>query len=84
MILTLNQVILFLLDNLKNNLVSNCSLLYDISFGKLQGMDVCRIDVTPSIESVFIKGGDFYIREGNRKRKLSPQETVTYIKQRFA
>jgi hypothetical protein len=74
---------LFLLDNLKNNLVSNCSLFYKISFGKLQEKDVCRIDAAPSIEPVFIKGGDFYIREGNRKRKLSPQETVTYFKQRF-
>ncbi len=75
---------LFLLDHLKNNLVSNCSLFYKVSFGTLRGKDVCRIDVAPSIEPVFIKGGDFYIREGNRKRKLSPQETFTYIKHRFA
>ncbi len=74
---------LFLLDHLKNNLAGNYSLFYKISFGKFQGKDVCRIDVAPSSEPVFIKGGDFYIREGNRKRKLSPQETFTYSKQRF-
>jgi len=74
---------LFLLDNLKNNLESNCSLLYKISFGTIQGKDVCRIDVTPASEAVYVKGGDFYIREGNRKRKLTARETVTYIKQRW-
>jgi hypothetical protein len=75
---------LFLLDNLKNNLVSNCSLLYKISFGTLQGKDVCKIDIAPSIQPVYTKGGDFYIREGNRKRNLKAQETVEYIRQRFA
>ncbi len=72
---------LFLLDILSNNLVSNCSPVYHISFGTLQGKDVCRIDVLPATEPVYIKGGDFYIREGNRKRRLSPQETVAYTKQ---
>jgi hypothetical protein len=33
---------------------------------------------------VYTKGGDFYIREGNRKRNLKAQETVEYIRQRFA
>ncbi len=74
---------LFLLDNLKNMLESNCSLLYKISFGTLQGKDVCRIDVFPADEAVYIKGGDFYIREGNRKRNLPTREAVTYIKQRW-
>lgn len=74
---------LCLLDMLKNTLVSNCSLLYKISFAVRQGKDVCRIDMTPSSEPVYIKGGDFYIREGNRKRRLTPQETVAYIRQRW-
>jgi len=74
---------LFLLDVLKNNLESNCSLLYKISFGTIQGKDVCRIDITPSTEAVYVKNGDFYIREGNRKRKLTPQETVAYTRQRW-
>ena len=74
---------LFLLDVLKNNLESNCSLLYKISFGTIQGKDVCRIDITPSTEAVYVKSGDFYIREGNRKRKLTPQETVAYTRQRW-
>jgi len=74
---------LFLLDILRNNLVSNCSPVYTISFGMLQGKDVCKNEVLPATEPVYIKGGDFYIREGNRKRRLSPQETVAYIKQRW-
>jgi len=74
---------LFLLDVLKNNLESNCSLLYNVSFGTIQGKSVCRIDITPSTEAVYVKNGDFYIREGNRKRKLTPQETVAYTRQRW-
>lgn len=74
---------LFLLDILRNNLVSNCSPVYTISFGTLEGKDVCKIEVLPAAEPVYIKGGDFYIREGNRKRRLSSQETVAYIKQRW-
>jgi len=33
---------------------------------------------------VYVKGGDFYIREGNRKRKLTAQEAVAYLRQRWA
>jgi Putative DNA-binding domain len=75
---------LFLLDILRNTLVSNCSPVYTISFGTLEGKDVCKIEVLPAEEPVYIKGGDFYIREGIRKRKLSSQETVAYIKQRWS
>ena len=74
---------LFLLDTLKNNLSDNWSQFYKISFGMLQGKDVCRLDIAPATEPVYMKGGDFYIREGNRKRRLTPQETVAYIKQRW-
>ena len=45
---------------------------------------MCRIDVTPASEAVYVKGGDFYIREGNRKRKLTAQEAVAYLRQRWA
>ncbi len=74
---------LFLHNILKDNLIGNWSLFHNISFGMLQGKDICRINVSPATEPVYIKGGDFYIREGNRKRPLSPQETVAYIKQRW-
>ncbi|MGB8344559.1 MAG: ATP-binding protein, partial [Ktedonobacteraceae bacterium] len=75
---------LFLLDILKNGLLGNNSLLYKISFGSIQGKDVCRIDISPAHEPVYLKNEDFYIREGNRKRKLTkPRDIVAYVKQRW-
>lgn len=74
---------LFLLDALANNLMGHWSGFYSISFGKVQGKDVCRIDVLPATDAVYLKNGDFYIREGNRKRKLTPRETVDYVRQRW-
>src|SRR6266566_4557417 len=75
---------LFLLDTLKNNLADNWSQFYKISFGAIQGKDMCRIDILPATDPVYTKSGDFYIREGNRKRKLTPKETVEYLKQRWS
>ena len=74
---------LFLLDILRNNLDSTGTPAYKISFGSIQEKDVCRIDVEPAAEPVYTKHGDFYVREGNRKRRLSAQETVGYTKQRW-
>jgi hypothetical protein len=73
----------FLLDILRNNLVSNCTPAYKISFGTIQGKDVYRIDVEPATEPVYTKGNDFYIREGNRKRKLPLQEAIAYARKRW-
>jgi hypothetical protein len=74
---------LFLLDILKNGLDANPSLSCIISFGTVHGKDVCRIDISPASEPAYLKNGDFYMREGNRKRRLSPKETVEYIKRRW-
>ncbi|GAC1649815.1 MAG: hypothetical protein NVS4B12_19200 [Ktedonobacteraceae bacterium] len=74
---------LFLQDMLKDNLYGNWTLRYNILFGVVQGKDVCRIDVLPASEPVFIKdSGDFYVRDGNRKRKLNAYEASGYWKLR--
>jgi len=74
---------LFLQDLLKDNLIGIWTQFYTISFGVAQGKDVCRIDIQPSNEPVFLKNGDFYIREGNRKRKLNTYEAGLYQRQRW-
>ena len=65
---------LFLADALKNSLIGNWSLFYTLSFGIVKGKDICKIDVTPAPEAVYLRGGDFYIRYVNRKCKLSAHE----------
>ena len=74
---------LFLHDTLANNLEGHWSQYYTISFGMVEGKEICRIDVLPASEAVFLKNDDFYIREGNRKRKLNRRETLDYVKQRW-
>ncbi len=74
---------LFLRDVLRNNLDSNASPAYKISFGTIQGKDVCRVDVEPAAQPVYTKNNDFYVREGNRKRKLPLQEAVAYARKRW-
>ena len=60
------------------------SLFYTLSFSSIQGKEICRIDVRPAPEAVYTQnGGEFYVREGSMKRKLSPLETVDYRGKRW-
>ena len=75
---------LYLANNIRDYLQDNWSLFYTISFATLENKDICRIDVQPAPKAVYTKQkGEFYIREGGRKRKLSPKETVDYIGHRW-
>ncbi len=74
---------LYLLEHIQNFLQGNWSLCYKVSFATLRGKDICRIEVQPASAPVYTQRGEFYIREGARKRKLSSQETVEYIRQRW-
>ncbi len=53
------------------------------NIGTIQGKEICRIDLRPADEAVFLRNGDFYIRDGNRKRKLTAHEASIYQKQRW-
>ena len=74
---------LYLLEHLKNFLQGNWSLCYKISFTTLRGKEICRIDIQPASSPVYTALGEFHMREGSRKRKLSAQETMDYIHQRW-
>lgn len=74
---------LYLLGSLEGCFQGNWSLCYQISFATLQGKDVCRVDVQPASSPVYTTQGDLYIREGTRKRKLSPREAIDYVRQRW-
>lgn len=55
---------------------------YSITFHEIAGEDVCRIQINPAKEPVYLDG-DFYVRDGPRKRKLSAADAIKYIAQRF-
>ncbi|HEU5383905.1 MAG TPA: RNA-binding domain-containing protein [Ktedonobacteraceae bacterium] len=74
---------LYLLQHIRNFLGGIWHLYYQISFGTVQGKEVCRIDVKPAPEGVYTSHGEFYIREGTITRKLTPQETMAYHKTRW-
>lgn len=72
----------FLRNTFTDNLGGNCSPLINISFDYVDGKDVCRIDVRPAPKEVYLNG-DFYIRDGNGKRKLPAQDAHEYINERW-
>jgi hypothetical protein len=74
---------LFLRDTLRNGLVRDCSLYYDIVFARYKNCEVCLVDVKPAPWPVFKNGGDFYIRELNGKRKLTSQHALDYQQERW-
>lgn len=74
---------LYLLEHLKNFLQGNWSLCYKISFATLQGKEICRIDVQPAPSPAYTSQGHLWIREGARKRSLSPHEAANYVKHRW-
>ena len=74
---------LFLIDVLANNLTGNWNLFCNISFGILDGKEVCIIKVDPASEAIYAKSGDFYLRLDTQARRLSPQQAVGYIRERW-
>jgi len=53
-----------------------------VTFPEVDGVQVCRVDVTRSPKPVFYagkQGKEFYIRSGNGNRPLDPEATHDYI-----
>ena len=77
-------------NNLMSSILSacgqDCGTCIQISFGQVEGKDVCRVTVLPSPRPVYSKDGQdeyFYIRAGNSNRALNVREANNYIKNRF-
>ena len=57
-----------------------------VAFEPVEGIEVCRVDVEPAPEAVFLDepgGGreaDMYVRMGNSTRKLLTDEAIDYAK----
>ena len=75
-----------LMTSLLNACGQDCGTCIQINFGQVEGKDVCRITVSPSLRPVYIKDGQdeyFYIRTGNSNRLLNVREANQYIKNRW-
>jgi Putative DNA-binding domain len=64
------------------------SRLYSVSFHEVEGQDVCRIEVQPSPNPVFVdeKGGkpaQLYLRTGNATRALDTRESIEYSRRHW-
>ena len=64
------------------------SRLYAVTFHEVESQDVCRIEVQPSPDPVFVdeKGGkpaQLYIRTGNASRALDTRESIEYSRHRW-
>jgi hypothetical protein len=75
-------------DLLLREIGKNYGTLFQISFHKISGQDVCRVIVQPSPSPVFVKVNDksgkeescFFIRSNNSSVKLALKEAVNYCK----
>jgi ATP-dependent Lon protease len=69
---------------LAENLGKVATTYLSVSFGSVEGHDVCRLDVTPSKVPIFIRSqrssGDFYVRLTNSTRLLNTSEAMEYIR----
>jgi hypothetical protein len=75
---------LFLQSLLRDNLQGVWTKFYTISFGVVEGKDVCRIDILPASGPVFIRNtGKFYVRDGNGKTELDAYRAMEYQKHRW-
>ena len=76
-----------LMTSLLNACGKDCGTRIQISFGQIEGKDVCRITVLPSSRPVYIKDGQdelFYIRTGNSNRSLNAREATDHTKNRWS
>jgi len=81
-------------DGFENKLISLLSAklgdsflrFIKISFPIVEGVEVCRVAVTPSTEPVFMtENGQehFYVRTGNNSRPFSLSDTTRYVMERW-
>jgi Schlafen, AlbA_2 len=73
---------LWLRDTLGSSLGQAIGVYYSVSFHGVGGAEVCRIQVRPADTPVYYNG-DLYVRIGNGKKKLSAQQAMEYVKQRW-
>jgi len=76
-----------LMTSLLNACGKDCGTRIQISFGQIEGKDVCRITVLPSSRPVYIKDGQdelFYIRTGNSNRSLNAREATDHTINRWS
>ncbi len=82
----LDRYELWLMDHLERCLGKPALSSVRVSFEAVTAVTVCRIDVTPAPEAVFLDepgGGreaDMYVRMGNSTRKLLTDEAIDYAR----
>ena len=67
---------------LVNGIGAEFTPLAKVTFPKVEGIEICRVDVQPSPKPVFFAGKtgkEFHIRSGNGNRPLDPEATHDYI-----
>lgn len=73
---------LFLRNALNDKLGGDSVLFYEIRFFQIHSDEVCRVKVKPASKPVYFRGS-FYVRNGNQTRRLTTQEAVEYMRDRW-
>lgn len=73
---------LALRNMVRDGIGAQFTTFYDILFHELAGKDVCQLKIRPATQPAYA-AGDLYVRDGNSKKKLTVQEGIVYLRQRW-
>lgn len=73
---------LYIRNGMASAIGADLTLLYSITFHTVGNHEICRIAAKPSPKPVYVYG-DFYVRDGNSKKKLNAQQAQEYVKWRW-
>jgi predicted HTH transcriptional regulator len=73
-------------QSLANGLKPEMNNLVTVSFPRVGGVQICRVDVKPAPEPIFLvvkNVPEFYVLQGNLSRPLDIKSAVDYVRQRW-
>lgn len=78
----------WLMTRLFESMDKDRTRLLHVSFRRIEGKEICRVDVERSRRAVFVREGQgverLYIRAGNSTRELSVSEAIEYCREHFS
>lgn len=73
----------WLMTRLLESIGRDRTRLIRVSFHRIEGREICRVDVERSRRPVFIEDR-LFVRAGNSTRELTPRETADYCREHFS
>jgi len=72
-----------IMNSIREDLGTKVINLVSIDFIPISNEEIVKITIKRSLDPVFFRESDFYVRIGPSNRKLNPKETIDYIQSQF-